>query len=194
MTNISFQSKIRIIPNSKFNQKTRNIDKNFLIDYPWGLKNSVLGNQFYTTDVLDCSVLGLRCKNKVLGLHIGPYSNDSYNFSNIEKFIEKTISVKDSSLKGFLIGSKMGFDVYEESENLFEKFRNFLRNHKIQFSELRGGIGAKNIFYSAETDELLIGTDLIEKEQININKTKAIDYARHIFEEIRLLDQDKISW
>lgn len=194
MTNVTFQSKIRLVKNSNFNNATKNINKKYFIDYPWGLKNSVIGKQAYTTNVFDCTVCGIKDKEKILMLHISPDSNDGYDFPKIEKFITQNINLKTPNLSAFLIGSKMGFDVFERSEKLFDNFRDFMKKNKIQFSELRGGVGGKDIAFDVNKDELLIGTPLIEKENIKTNQVDIIDFARHAFEEIKISDKDEISW
>ena len=191
---ITFQSKIRLLSNKDFKQATRNFDQKYFIDYPWGLKNSVYGEKAYTTNVLDCTVCGINDGKKFLMLHISPDSNDGYNFASIENFITKHINLKKPNIKGFLIGSKMGFDVFERSERLFDRFKNFMQENKIPYSELRGGIGAKDVAYDVKTDELLIGTELIEKEKISSKAVSVEDFAKRAFQQISISEDDKISW
>ena len=191
---ISFQSKIKLVRNNDFEQATRKIDKSYFIDYPWGLKNSVIGKEAYTTDVFDCTVCGIKDGQKVLMLHISPYSNDGQDFSKIENFITQHIDLKKPNISGFLIGSKMGFDVFERSEKLFDKFKNFMITNKIPYSELRGGIGGKNVGYNINNDELFIGTDLFERDMVDTNSTPIEVFARQAFQEVKLSDEDKLFW
>ena len=48
MNNISFQSRIKFVSPSKFNQAVTGLSKDYLVDYPWTAKESVLAKNAYT--------------------------------------------------------------------------------------------------------------------------------------------------
>jgi hypothetical protein len=98
MSNISFQSRIKPVSKSEFRQLTSAYGKKSFVDYPWTVKESVLGKQAFTKGVFDCTVCGITDGLKVLMLHICPTREENSNFSKIIDFIKKKIEHVSSTL------------------------------------------------------------------------------------------------
>ena len=93
MNNISFQSRIKFVSPSKFNQAVTGLSKDCLVDYPWTAKESVLAKNAYTKNIFDCTVCGITDGLKVLLMHICPTRTENDNFFKIINFIKNKATI-----------------------------------------------------------------------------------------------------
>lgn len=188
--NISFTSKIRMVGIDEFRKSIQGMgDRNF-VKHPWTIKQSVLSDKVYTTDVMDCSVFGLTDGQQALLMHICPTRPENQNFNKIRKFIEEKINLVNPDLQGFLLGSKRQ---YADSVKLFKNFTDILRQYKIPFSMFKGGGLENHVAYSSTKDEWLIGNCLIT-QQIKQNFKFPIDVAIRLFDDVKISDLDELTW
>ncbi len=187
---ISFTSKIRMVGMDEFRKAVQGIDERNFVKHPWTIKQSVLSDKAYTTDVMDCSVFGLTDGQKVLMMHICPTNPDNQNFNKIQKFIEEKINLTNPDLQGFLLGSKRQFT---DSIKTFKNFLDMLKQYKIPFSMFKGGGLENHVAYSSTKDEWLIGNCLIS-QQMKQKFKFPIDVAKRLFDDIKISDLDELTW
>lgn len=72
MEKVSFTSRIRMVPLNEFRSAVANLPRKNFVSEPWTIKESVLADKAYTSDILDCTVCGLTDGQKVLLMHICP--------------------------------------------------------------------------------------------------------------------------
>ena len=68
-------------------------------------------------------------------------------------FIKEKFDLNNPDLQAILIGGKPECTHGVDSYKLFGMFENFLDNSKIPYSKLKGGMGTKDVAYSASTVE-----------------------------------------
>lgn len=189
-TNISFTSRIRMVDINEYRNVIQGIPKQNFVNHPWTIKQSVLSDKAYTTDILDCTVFGLTDGQQVLLMHICPTIQENKNFNKIREFIEKKINLANPDLQGFILGQKRQ---YADSVNLFNNFVKLLKEHKIPFSMFKGGGLENHVAYSSVKDEWVIGNCLIT-QQIKQNFKYPQDVAKKIFDDVKISELDELSW
>ena len=193
MDNISFTSKIRLVPLEDFRCAISTIGERNNAKYPWTIKQSVLANNAYTKGVIDCTVCGLTDGSQVLLNHICPDTPGNLNFSRIADFIKKKMPLDNPNLQGFLLGAKIDSNKSIHSEWLFDKFAEFLEKHRIPFSQLKGGPFENHVAYFSSKDEWLVGNAMINPQlQENLNFPEYV--AKKLFDKVDVCEMDKISW
>ena len=193
MDNISFKSRIKLVQTEDFARLTQN--KNMKsVNYPWTIKESVKAPNALTTDIYDCTALGIVSKddNNVLLMHISPNGTDYKKINKIETFISKKINLLSDNLTGFIIGSKKNNINSPTSTKMFDKLAGILDKYNIPYTKFKGGNYSNNIAYSSKDDTWLVANDVVDlsKNVYNKNKKQILNF---MFDEIKTAPNDNIE-
>ena len=193
MDNISFKSRIKLVQTEDFIKLTQN--KNIKsVNYPWTIKESVKAPNALTTDIYDCTALGIVSKddNNVLLMHISPNGTDYKKINKIETFISKKINLLSDNLTGFIIGSKKNNINSLTSTKMFDKLAGILDKYNIPYTKFKGGNYSNNIAYSSKNDTWLVANDVVDlsKNVYNKNKKQILNF---MFDEIKTAPNDNIE-
>ena len=193
MDNISFKSRIKLVQTEDFIKLTQN--KNIKsVNYPWTIKESVKAQNALTTDIYDCTALGIVSKddNNVLLMHISPNGTDYKKINKIETFISKKINLLSNNLTGFIIGSKKNNINSPTSTKMFDKLAGILDKYNIPYTKFKGGNYSNNIAYSSKNDTWLVANDVVDlsKNVYNKNKKQILNF---MFDEIKTAPNDNIE-
>ena len=193
MDNISFKSRIKLVQTEDFVKLTQN--KNIKsVNYPWTIKESVKAPNALTTDIYDCTALGIVSKddNNVLLMHISPNGTDYKKINKIETFISKKINLLSDNLTGFIIGSKKNNINSPTSTKMFDKLAGILDKYNIPYTKFKGGNYFNNIAYSSKDDTWLVANDVVDlsKNVYNKNKKQILNF---MFDEIKTAPNDNIE-
>ena len=193
MDNISFKSRIKLVQTEDFARLTQN--KNMKsVNYPWTIKESVKAPNALTTDIYDCTALGIVSKddNNVLLMHISPNGTDYKKINKIETFISKKINLLSDNLTGFIIGSKKNNINSPTSTKMFDKLAGILDKYNISYTKFKGGNYFNNIAYSSKDDTWLVANDVVDlsKNVYNKNKKQILNF---MFDEVKTAPNDNIE-
>ncbi len=193
MDNISFKSRIKLVQTEDFARLTQN--KNMKsVNYPWTIKESVKAPNALTTDIYDCTALGIVSKddNNVLLMHISPNGTDYKKINKIETFISKKINLLSDNLTGFIIGSKKNNINSPTSTKMFDKLAGILDKYNIPYTKFKGGNYFNNIAYSSKDDTWLVANDVVDlsKNVYNKNKKQILNF---MFDEVKTAPNDNIE-
>lgn len=193
MDNISFKSRIKLVQTEDFARLAKN--KNMKsVNYPWTIKESVKAPNALTTDIYDCTALGIVSKddNNVLLMHISPNGTDCKKINKIETFISKKINLLSDNLTGFIIGSKKNNINSPTSTKMFDKLAGILDKYNIPYTKFKGGNYSNNIAYSSKDDTWLVANDVVDlsKSVYNKNKKQILNF---MFDEIKTAPNDNIE-
>ena len=193
MDNISFKSRIKLVQTEDFARLTQN--KNMKsVNYPWTIKESVKAPNALTTDIYDCTALGIVSKddNNVLLMHISPNGTDYKKINKIETFISKKINLLSDNLTGFIIGSKKNNINSPTSTKMFDKLAGILDKYNIPYTKFKGGNYSNNIAYSSKDDTWLVANDVVDlsKNVYNKNKKQILNF---MFDEVKTAPNDNIE-
>ena len=193
MDNISFKSRIKLVQTEDFARLTQN--KNMKsVNYPWTIKESVKAPNALTTDIYDCTALGIVSKddNNVLLMHISPNGTDYKKINKIETFISKKINLLSDNLTGFIIGSKKNNINSPTSTKMFDKLAGILDKYNIPYTKFKGGNYFNNIAYSSKDDTWLVANDVVDlsKSVYNKNKKQILNF---MFDEVKTAPNDNIE-
>ena len=193
MDNISFKSRIKLVQTEDFARLTQN--KNMKsVNYPWTIKESVKAPNALTTNIYDCTALGIVSKddNNVLLMHISPNGTDCKKINKIETFISKKINLLSDNLTGFIIGSKKNNINSPTSTKMFDKLAEILDKYQIPYTKLKGGNYSNNIAYSSKNDTWLVANDVVDlsKSVYNKNEKQILNF---MFDEIKTAPNDNIE-
>lgn len=193
MDNISFKSRIKLVQTEDFARLTQN--KNMKsVNYPWTIKESVKAPNALTTDIYDCTALGIVSKddNNVLLMHISPNGTDYKKINKIETFISKKINLLSDNLTGFIIGSKKNNINSPTSTKMFDKLSGILDKYNIPYTKFKGGNYSNDIAYSSKDDTWLVANDVVDlsKSVYNKNKKQILNF---MFDEIKTAPNDNIE-
>lgn len=193
MDNISFKSRIKLVQTEDFARLTQN--KNMKsVNYPWTIKESVKAPNALTTDIYDCTALGIMSKddNNVLLMHISPNGTDCKKINKIETFISKKINLLSDNLTGFIIGSKKNNINSPTSTKMFDKLAGILDKYNIPYTKFKGGNYSNNIAYSSKDDTWLVANDVVDlsKSVYNKNKKQILNF---MFDEVKTAPNDNIE-
>ena len=193
MDNISFKSRIKLVQTEDFVKLTQN--KNIKsVNYPWTIKESVKAQNALTTDIYDCTALGIVSKddNNVLLMHISPNGTDYKKINKIETFISKKINLLSDNLTGFIIGSKKNNINSPTSTKMFDKLAGILDKYNIPYTKFKGGNYSINIAYLSKDDTWLVANDVVDlsKSVYNKNKKQILNF---MFDEIKTAPNDNIE-
>lgn len=193
MDNISFKSRIKLVQTEDFVKLTQN--KNIKsVNYPWTIKESVKAPNALTTDIYDCTALGIVSKddNNVLLMHISPNGTDYKKINKIEAFISKKINLLSDNLTGFIIGSKKNNINSPTSTKMFDKLAGILDKYNIPYTKFKGGNYSNNIAYSSKNDTWLVANDVVDLSKNVYNKSKK-QILNFMFDEIKTAPNDNIE-
>ena len=193
MDNISFKSRIKLVQTEDFARLTQN--KNMKsVNYPWTIKESVKAPNALTTDIYDCTALGIVSKddNNVLLMHISPNGTDYKKINKIETFISQKINLLSDNLTGFIIGSKKNNINSPTSTKMFDKLAGILDKYNISYTKFKGGNYFNNIAYSSKDDTWLVANDVVDlsKNVYNKNKKQILNF---MFDEVKTAPNDNIE-
>lgn len=193
MNNISFKSRIRPVGFCEFIKQTKGFEQKHYVNYPWTVKESVIANKSITRDVYDCTVCGITDGLKVLMMHICPTMRKNDNFSEIVEFIKNNINLNDQNLQGFLFGS-VSHSADGKSRALFTNFENFLKEHSISYSKIRGSRDVSDVAYSSEKDEWLIRNNARLGVSSKDDNNEALNFFKSNYDEVKISDLDEVCW
>lgn len=164
------------------------------VNYPWTIKESVKAPNALTTDIYDCTALGIVSKddNNVLLMHISPNGTDYKKINKIETFISQKINLLSDNLTGFIIGSKKNNINSPTSTKMFDKLAGILDKYNIPYTKFKGGNFSNNIAYSSKDDTWLVANDVVDlsKSVYNKNKKQILNF---MFDEIKTAPNDNIE-
>lgn len=193
MNNISFKSRIILTsPNSYKRAAMRIPTKNF-INYPWTPAQGVLADSVATSNVFDCEFVGITNGEKILGGHFDPLNKINQTFSNIKNFLDKNIKAMGdkNNLQAVIIGGKAPCIAGEDSYRQINKTRDYLKNTNIPYSIFAGGMGKRDICYSSQKDEFIIGADIVNNFDPN-EKISAEEAFKRVFNIVEVSADDEI--
>lgn len=186
MTNISFTSQIVPVHVAEFEKTIQKIDRSNFVNYPWTLKEAVVGTNVYTKGICDCTCIVISDGKKAAMLHLDPSQKSNHYMQNMIDFFKVNFSEGVKNLKAFVIGSKNS----KSSQDIYNKWINFLTSYKVPFTVLKDGKNPTHVFYSVKSDKLLISNSSISKAlKSDVSPNDAINSS---FEYILLSKQDKI--
>ena len=192
MDNLSFTSNIKFLTPNLFNQYVRGFSRGEFVGYPWTVRQSVISDKAYTTDIIDCSVCGLTNGKDVFMLHICPTREENFDFSKIETFIKDKIDLTSKNIQGFLLGAKnYGYMMSEKSWNLFDNFENLLQRYNIPYSKFKGGPDPHQVAYSCKSDEWVIANMDDCLRTCKTPEGEKVDVAKE-FEEFAISPLDEL--
>lgn len=187
MTEISFTSSIKPVPLKQFWNITTKIGDKNSVDFPWTINQSVKAAEAYTTNICDCTVCGISNGQDVLMLHLTPDNSSNHNFYFIKQFIAQNIKLGNPNLQGILIGSKLT----KKSQDIYNKFSDFLNEMCIPFSELKVGKDRIHAAYSSLLDTWYISSLKIDN-MLKKGKTSA-EALNTTFQKTAISKTDEIG-
>lgn len=193
MDKVSFTSQIRLVSLDEFRKTVSAMNKTQRVGFPWSIKQSVLSDSAYTTDILDCTVCGFTDGRQVLLNHICPTNPVNFDFKRINDFIKKKIDLTNPDLQGFILGAKLNNRETPFSGEIFEKFEKIMETFNIPYSKFKGGLFENHCAYSSSKDEWLIGNCLVREGLKDIYK-KPLQILERIFDEVKISSTDEVSW
>lgn len=193
LNNISFTSNIRPVTIPQYKYEISTYDNPRIVDRPWTYKESKLADNVITTNIADCTVCGIKVKDKMFLLHTSPLQDTNKDFNRIEQFIKENIDLKSNATQAILIGGKPSYTHGPESYALFEKYEALLNKYNIPYTKLKGGMGLKHVGYSSKKDEWIIAHKEIAPLQERM-RTTPIQELNKIFNEVSICEKDKTSW
>lgn len=186
MSEISFTSAIRPVSLRDFSSAVTKIGSKHSVNYPWTINESIKAQAAYTTNICDCTMLGISDGENVLMMHICPTVEQNHNLFSLKQFIARHINLKNTNLEGMLIGSKMN----KKSQEIYEKLSNLLQNFKIPYSELKIGKDPIKTAYSSQTDEWIVSSPYIDK--LLKKGTEPLSVLNSTFEKVKIADTDEV--
>lgn len=158
MTDISFTSSIRPVSSDSFRRMTLDILNNVSNWSPEGAKKGLSAK---TDRIMDCTALGLTDGENVFLMHIIPELSSNKKFlPQIFEKIKNSMDLSCQYLQGILVGAR---SCSRESLIGYNNFVRFLKEHKIPFSELKGGDTVHKIGYHSKNDEWIISNFDIDR-------------------------------
>ncbi len=192
--NISFQSRIRLVPESTFKKSIKNYCNNVV--YPWTVKQTVYAPNAFTEGVYDCTALGINDGEKVMFMHFCPNSPQNFNWAKIEQYIFKNVFTKlnTENLQALILGSKRDNISSPRSTGLFDFLEGVLNKLSIPYSKFKGGDFENHLSYDSVKDEWLIGNKILDI----VSDTKVFgsveNAVKRIFNDVKIADVDELTW
>lgn len=186
MTEISFTSGIKPVSLIEFSNSIGKIGTQNSVNYPWTIKESIKAPAAYTTNICDCTMLGISDGTNVLMMHICPTIEQNHNLFSIKQFIAQKLDLKKDNLEGILVGSKLN----KKSQEIYEKLSEVLRNFNIPYSELKIGKDPIKTAYSSQTDEWLISSSYIDK--LLKKGTEPLSILKSMFKKVNISETDEV--
>ncbi len=186
MENISFTSNIKLVSCSDFHKITSGFGKKNFVDYPWMIKDSVVGENVYTTRICDCTSCLITDGQKAILMHLNPAKKSNHIFSDVIRFLRDNIDLKQKDLQAVLLGSR---DT-KPSQDIWNKFCELLKKFDIPVSKLKNGKWGTNLAYNKSKDEVLISSYPLDK---GINKgLSKTDLLKSHFKEVSISECDEL--
>ena len=120
-------------------------------------------------------------------LHLTPDNSSNHNFYFIKQFIAQNIKLGNPNLQGILIGSKLT----KKSQDIYNKFSDFLNEMCIPFSELKVGKDRIHAAYSSLLDTWYISSLKIDN-MLKKGKTSA-EALNTTFQKTAISKTDEIG-
>ena len=193
MDNISFKSRIILTSPSGYKRAAMRIPAKNFINYPWTPAQGVLAESVATSDVFDCEFVGITNGQKILGGHFDPLNKINQAFSNIKNFLDKNIKEMGdkANLQAVIIGGKAPCIAGEDSYKQIKKTQEYLESEKIPYSIFAGGMGKRDICYSSQKDEFIIGADIVNDFD-PYKKMSAEEAFKKVFNIVKVSENDEI--
>ena len=121
--NISFTSTIRPVTVPQYKQEVLAFEKPCVAKFPWTINEAVIGENVVTTNVMDCSVCGIKVKDKVFLLHTTPFHELNKDFAKIEAIIKENVDLKTDDIQAIL---PIHMDL--KAINILKNTRHFYKN------------------------------------------------------------------
>ena len=163
MDNISFKSRIILTTPNGYKRAAMRVPAKDFINYPWTPMHGVLAESVATSDVFDCEFVGITNGQKILGGNFDPLNKINQAFSNIINFLDKNIKEMGdkTNLQAVIIGGKAPCIAGEDSYKQIKKTQEYLESEKIPYSIYAGGMCKRDVCYSSQKDEFIIGADIV---------------------------------
>ena len=191
MDKVSFTSLIRPVQAKEFSKSVSSIDRKNFVPYPWTFKQSVKAPKAYTTNICDCTVLGLTDGKDVFMAHLCPTQSVNHNRFELRRLLALNMDMKSPNLQAVLIGSKNT----KISQKLYDMLKETVDGFQIPCSELKisGDSGCSiSTAYSAEKDEWLISCAKIDK-LIKSGVKDNLEILKNVFKKVNISDCDEIA-
>lgn len=186
---ITFKSTFRPVRTVEYREIAARIDKKFFVDFPWTIKESVKAAQAKTTNIYDCSVLGISDGKDVLLMHLCPTIKENEDFNKIKNFIMKKIKIDNPDLQAVLIGSQ---ESQPGSKKLFDFLQSIMDKWNISTSIFNTCRDDVHVAYQSKTDEWIISSLEIDK-LIKEDKLSSAEIFERSFEHVKLSSLDEFA-
>jgi len=176
--NISFGIKIKVIKQSEFKNKTRNLNKKkHYVGWPWTADTLKKGKKIYTDKDTDCIVVCLKDGINYKLAHLGIYNQKKaknnhqkgFSIDNTERRLFEGINLENENLHGYIMGGfQYNKKITEKIKKLFEK-----RNIPYTIFATRKDVhyyGKYSYYFNNKEDTLYITNNLTEAEALQWNK------------------------
>ncbi len=187
MENISFTSRLKPITLSEFRHTISSIGSQNSVDFPWSINQTRKGKDVYTTNVIDCSSCLITNGQEAVLMHLTPDTEQNHAFSLVLAKLRNLLDLKDSNLQAVLLGSKN----HKKSLDIYNKFKELLKQLNIPFSEFKNGKTPTSIAYKTSSDEVYITNNTIDK--LLKKNMKASDTLNASFENLTISSCDEIA-
>lgn len=186
MEKITFTSRLKPVKISEFGLIKSKIGSKNSVDFPWTVNQTVKSKDVYTTNVIDCSSCLITDGQEAVLMHLTPDTEQNHAFSLVLEKLRNLLDLKDPNLQAVLLGSKN----HKKSLDIYNKFKDLLKQLNIPFSELKNGKTPTSIAYQTSSDEVYITNNTIDKLlKKNVNSSDALQAS---FENLTIAKCDEI--
>lgn len=180
-TDITFQSKIKIIDLQTFNQKVKKLNpKKHEVLFPWSPKDIKRGKNLFTTNIMDCIAGGIVDNGKFIMFHLGTYTKAQakklhqkrFDIKAVEHKLLEKVNFNNKNLHGFIIG---GFQLKPDDKyniTKLQKIKHIFDKNKIPYSIMGARkdvhyFGKYSILYENKTDTLYVTNTLTNSKSLD---------------------------
>ena len=176
--NITFQSKIKLVTPSVFNNRVKNLNpKKHEVGYPWQPNTSKIGKNLYTKDILDCICVGIVDKRKAFLMHLRTLKNSKtkhqkqkgFDIEHIRRRILDLVNLESETVHAFIFGGYQWLEASKYNIKELNKIKSIFEENGIPYSiigarKLNYFHGKYSLFYSTKEDTWYITNRLIDSE------------------------------
>ena len=191
MDNISFKAKIIPTYPREFAMKTIQHGIENFVGHPWTLAESVVSKNAFTKQIMDCTAIGIKNKEKTEILHLSIENLDK--FDKITEHIKSNFDLKSPDTEVILLGAKPECTHGPESYRFFDMFVKFFTNLGTSLTILKGGTGEKSLAHSSASNAWLVSST--NMPQISPNTyVSPLDILKKMFNELKISEKDQVRW
>ena len=191
MNNISFKAKIIPTFPKEFVAKTmKNGAENF-VGRPWTLAESVTSNKAFTNEIIDCTAVGIKNKDKVKLFHLSTENMDK--FDQITNDIQSSFDLKSPDTEVILVGAKPECTHGPDSYKFFNMFVDFFKKMGTSISVFKGGMGVKSLAHSPSSNAWLISSSNMPIMNTGIYIAPQ-EVLKKMFNVVEISAKDQARW